>query len=423
MSNSANKAMNRKTLLIVIGGLLGVALIAWIVLMVGIFRGDRKSDNGKKEKKQTGKEQAANVTVYRAATLIHPSENGNGLTLMRTASYDEYGRIVRYSDYGTPMVVQKYQYDEAGNLSDVWILSSEDLMSLSIPLIKDVEWTRHIKFSYNSEGTMVLREDFAMEGELVHAYHYNIYGELTEEYEFDLETHEKKVLVESESNEDGHLVKRTNDDGYPVTEEFIYDESGRLTEIRKLSGTVITSKVVYTSEYVRENYGLNPLTDSLQYVLYSTEELYPDGRIKTKTYSRDPIWFPAELLDDDGIISLEPRPDLAEKEIHMKHDGGAEVVDYYIEREFSKAGHVLSEYYYNADGSAKWYYMEDGTTQYTGYSWELDEYGNPVRAILHTDKGDKIFYEIDYNAFEDVPAEYRYDDEETYLGFRYIILD
>lgn len=421
MSNSANKAMNRKTLLIVIGGLLGVALIAWIVLMVGIFRGDRKSDNGKKEKKQTGKEQTANMTVYRAYAVNSIKENGFILT--NTASYDEYGRVVTYADYGTPTFQHKYEYNEEGRLSDIWILSSKDLESLAVPLIQDVEWTSHIKLSYNSEGTLVFLQEFDTDGDLVHVSHYNIYGELTEEYEVDKETHEKKILVDSESNEDRHLVKRTKHDGYPVTEEFIYDESGRLIEIRKLSGGVITSKVVYTSEYVRENYGLNPITDSLQYVLYSTEELYPDGRIKTKTYSRDPIWFPAELLDDDGIISLEPRPDLAEKEIQMKYVDGKAVVDYYIEREFSKAGQVLSEYYYHEDGNPMWLPMEDETTQYSGFSWELDEHGNPVRAVLHTTEGDKTVLEIMYQVFEDVPKEYIYEDEENYLGIRHMIID
>lgn len=386
MSNSTNTTMKSKIRQILIGWAIGAAVVALIMLILWICGVDMKPDKELQKKLQT-----EYVWVYRAVYVN--CAYGGGHTFR--AKYDAYGRIIQVNKDRNPYTDYNYQYDEEGNLSDVWIYSrDEKYVTLE---------SKHIRLSYNSEGTMVLRQDFfggqreqesAADGTLLHEYHYNAYGELTEEYEFDIETHEKKVLVDSKSNEDGKLVTM---DGVPVT-------------------------VVYTSDLVRETYAHDPIKSSLSQDLYSTEELYPDGRIKTKTYWFDDLDSPKQPLDDSDIVKLEPRPDLAEKEIHMKYDGESRVVDYYIEREFNKSGQVLSERCFNGDGSPKWLKSSVGFPDFSGYYWEFDEHGNPVYACLHTEKGNELLYVINYESFG-IPKEYLCDDEEHYIGIRHLIID
>ena len=360
MGDSTNTTMKSKIRQILIGWAIGAAVVALIMLILWICGVDMKPDKELQKKLQT-----EYVWVYRAVYVN--CAYGGGHTFR--AKYDAYGRIILANKDRNPYTDYSYQYDADGNLSDIWIYSrNEKYVTLE---------SKHIRLSYNSEGTLVLRQDFYggqrdqesdADGTLLREYHYNTYGELTEE-----------------------------NDGAPVT-------------------------VVYTSDLVRETYAHDPIKSSLSQDLYSTEELYPDGRIKTKTYWFDDLDSPKQPLDDSDIVKLEPRPDLAEKEIHMKYDEESQVVDYYIEREFNKSGQVLSERYFNGDGSPKWLKSSVGFPDFSGYYWEFDEHGNPVYAYLHTEKGNELLYVINYESFG-IPKEYRCDDEEHYIGIRHLIID
>ena len=108
-------ALSRKKMAAIIGGVVGVVLIAWIVLMVVIFGKKKPKDNPKPEEPK-------DETVFRLKAYYDVSDKGEK-SIREIYEYDELGRLTmqtRFDEKGNTDSTRTVTYDDAGNLkSDV----------------------------------------------------------------------------------------------------------------------------------------------------------------------------------------------------------------------------------------------------------------------------------------------------------------
>ena len=414
MNNSEKKTMNRKTLLILVGGVLGAALIAWLVLVIGIFGGKTKKNNEKSDGTPAEVPEGM-VVVYRATAEYTYTTDGERRK-SQTAQYDDFGRITEwttFSEDGSTSGVYTYKYDERGNLVG-------KIEKTGYGEIKE----RYV-MTYDENGVLLTRDTFFRDNEqprsstyfnkdgnairYVSKYETSLYTDDGEIYEC---KEINKYTVQSVLSDDGRILERTRlYSDYTELEKFVYDESTRkLKECSTWIDGLLTKKIVYDglNRYTYEYDGSNGAQKAIS---CRTETLDEYGNVLSMTFEIEGGGFrkaSSEYSADSAKFGSPTRL--------INYDLDGSVKDYII-YEYSKAGQVLKEYYYNGDGSEKphHYWIYDN---YIGKYWELDENGNPVRLMTHLTDQDIAVKEYEYIRMV-IPKEYMHEDEEHYVGIRY----
>ena len=422
MNNNNKNAprLSGRTLVLLVGGVLGAALIAWLVLVIGIFGGKTKKNNEESDGKSPKPTVPAEVpkgmvVVYRATAEYTYAEDGKRVKTS-TAQYDDFGRITEwtyYSEDGSATDGNTYRYDEKGNLVEKAEIYYGEILE------------RYV-MTYDENGVLLRRDTFFRDNEQpLSTEYYNKNGKVIREdtingtslYTDDGELYESKsgdkYTVQSVLSDDGRILERTNFQLYhTVHEKFVYDEAtGKLTEMLKWNDGELTNRTVYQGQ-IRYIYGCRngePL-DMQNPSSCQKDTLDEYGNVLSSIFE-----------SIDGVFTrtdYEYSPESAKmgkytKLIHYNRDG---TVTDYTEYEYSKAWQELKETTYAADGSefARHHWIFDN---YIGYFWKFDEYGNPVRRMAHLSDQDVLVSEYEYVPMV-IPKEYMHEDEEHYLGIR-----
>lgn len=310
--NRGRITLRRKTFLIAGAVVLTLVLLAWVFLIVGVLKNGKKSD-GKKSSK--GKANGKNVTaeeyqipeVPKGYVLVfrkteHYSIGPNGERALKfSREYDENGLCtaeIRYSDDG-PVRQRRniYTYDEEGRTKSCTKYYMVD------------EWKKSELTTYEYDDRGIIRK------------------ESTNYYDYD-DDMEYTVLY----NENGDMTERRNTVAGHDTflEKRIYDDNGRLTEIR-----TNVDRTVYL-------YGKSG--QKLKRTIYEIS----GGKISEEVFlseTESKLFY----YDDEGNRQL------------------------YKKREYDEYGNIVHETAYNMDGSV----MHEGDDLVCEY----DEKGNPTKYI------------------------------------------
>ena len=234
--NHGALTLTKKKLLILLGVVLGVALITWGVLMVSIFHKGKKKD-------ETIKVPDGYKGIYLLTKRTKLSAVDGSVSEVETYEYDEFGRIIRdrieYADSGgffedimAVYVVYTYMYDENGRLKQDIYERFEDGEIVSVN-------TMTTEYEYNSIGLVtkvtitdglgynVISEKTYSEDGLLLTYEINYNWEINNSivkhfYQYD----ESGQRVKEEFYENDILETTVNypEPGHRMTYQWKYDE-------------------------------------------------------------------------------------------------------------------------------------------------------------------------------------------------------
>ena len=326
--------MKNKTFVILIGSVLGVALIGWLVLISGLFKKD------KKPKDKTPEIPEGYVSVFRRTKSYSVSEDGEK-TLQAEYSYDEFGRLIKETDYnvsGSVSYEKTWSYNSRGGIgeyrreSEDGVLICEEIYDDDGNLlsVKDVISEIHFyddlgkptKTEYYSRDKL-FREDIYADAREKLTYSYEFYGNSEDYYQG---IHDGRILMYS----------------------TVLDENGRVKEIFQYNdyAGAVDEKVVYE----RDNEG-NVIKISC----------YSEGILcRTEEY---------EYEDKTAYIGSELKPT---KKIVKRHG----IVEHYKVYEYMPDFGAVSEEDYSGDGTR--YSVWDDLW---GFFYQFDSYGNPCKRM------------------------------------------
>ena len=414
-NNKTAPRLSGRTLVLLVGGVLGVALITWLVLVIGIFGGKiKKNSEDAPTPKPTMPAEVPEgmVVVFRATEAYEYDEDGNRKKTY-TARYDDFGRLselVYWSD-GKKSGRSVYSYDEAKHQTERfdYTADGEKYAQYVITYNENGDKTQEVQY-YADSDEIRYSADFNEKGIII-----KYVSRLTtilrtddgEEYE---RIEDGEYVVKSVLSDDGRILERTTNLYYGgnKVERFTYDEStGKLLECKIWNDGRLEEKIVYEG-VIRITYSNAYETSDPQepeFHSWVTVSLDEYGNVLSSK---------AENVDFGGLyewISYEYDADSAKAGKYYKkieHDKDGRVTSC-IEYEYSKAWQELKETSYSPGD-------EDYFTKY----WEMDEYGNPVRYKIHypDEEEELVSYEYEYIPMV-IPKEYMHEDEEHYVGIRY----
>ena len=420
--NNNNKNAPRlsgRTLVLLVGGVLSVAMVAWLVLVIGIFGGKAKKNSSPAKQQEPTEAPKEMVVVYRA-TAEYMYDGDGKHWMSRTARYDDFGRITEwtlYSEGGSTTSVNMYKYDERGNLV-------EEIEQSGYGEIRN----RYV-MTYDENGVKLQRDEYTRDSEQPSVtLYYNKNGKVIKKVMKNLIslytdggelydcTEGSNHTVQSVLSDDGRVLERTDynrRNEITQVEKFDYDEAtGKLTEWSTWENGILTNKTVYEGQ-IRYIYGCRngePL-DMQNPSSCQKDTLDEYGNVLSSIFE-----------SIDGVFTrtdYEYSPESAKmgkytKLINYNRD---DTVTDYTEYEYSKAWQELKETTYSGDGIefARHYWIFNN---YIGYYWEFDENGNPVRKMAHLSDQDVVVQEYEYTRMV-IPKEYMHEDEEHYVGIRY----
>ena len=246
---------NRKKTAAIIGGVVGVALVAWIVLMVTIFSKDKPKPKDEPKKEQPT--EAAEETVSRLAAYYEITETGDK-RLAQRYDYDSLGRLVGetlFDSNGQVTSVRTVKYDASGNMIEYrndYKLSGNDEMwkwefsyfpsgVLKECVETDTNGSIYQKDVYNEKGVLV--SHFIFEYELSRLYTYNDKGDPLQTQRI-LNTGET-IIDEENVYSDSGLLMETISEPNGTKIYYTYDESGNRTKSQKFLGNELISEDIY----------------------------------------------------------------------------------------------------------------------------------------------------------------------------------
>lgn len=110
--------VSKKTLIILIGSLIGAALLIWIGLIAGIIRKAKDSGKGKADRSipayEIGEVPEGYALVFRPVADYDLTEIGKR-RLTVTRDYDEFGRVIKEFRYSGKTVDSSKEYTYHGN--------------------------------------------------------------------------------------------------------------------------------------------------------------------------------------------------------------------------------------------------------------------------------------------------------------------
>ena len=353
--NRGALAFTKKKLIIVLGAVLGVALIAWGVLMVCIF--------GKGKNKDSHEIPDGYREVYRISKCIHLLEDGT-IDWIEKYTYDEMGRETSVKEYagGVRLYRESHKkYDENGNLIEYCTDICNDYGRA----------IRKTVYTYDSNGTLRNETMCDESGYMGHEYIYNAEGIMIEKHVQPL------GHVHDEGNyyydDKGRLLRKTryaeSGEG-ELVRECTYSESGLLledTEYPVYPDSYTACRTIYEYDSSERMVRKQTYHDNLL-----VEEVICDEEGKNTTYKLsdedeyEGIWYRAydEWFDEKGesIHRISYAPD------------GRVEDEYTCEREYNESGRLTKRIYRDGDGQiTSWEELE--------YNELSEEYGRYLKSV------------------------------------------
>lgn len=294
------------------------------------------------------------------------------------------------------------------------------------------------KVRYDENGNIVA--EFDENGNLVRDIQYDADGNITQRYTYQYDANGDVVrCVFSEHDEDGNIVKATifdeNDNISSIEEydtngncifETEYDANGDV--VRRVfyehdeDGNIVKATTHGENDSVSSIEEFDANGDVVRGVFYERDE---DGNlIGVQQYDKIENRSRAEIYSE-GVLSavFEINENGIRTETWYNSDGTLGYEDVYDNK-----GNVVSQIYYNADGSINIYSDEKyeggrrvGTTWYNddgslSHGWEYDTNGNAVREIHYNSYGDVSEYIVyTYDAAGNITSKTWYSGDGTML--------
>ena len=263
MNNRGSVRLSKKTYLITAGTVLGIVLIAWVILIVGIFKKDKKP--------QKNASTEPGIVKYDLPEI----PDGYELVFRKTGFY-------KMSDNGTKTYMQKWTYDDAGNcLSETDFEKDGKTVVFAVESEYDEE-NREIKRTEYDGDRNVTRQIFRK---------YDSDGRLAESVD---STYEYSEYEESEGPH------------YTSTEEtvFYYDEKGKkIKQETKVNRSVFGEEESYAFISEWDENG-KPLTEGIKGA-YGIGIVYKVYRYEYDAYGnlREKAWRWGNSKSEEYIVS------------------------------------------------------------------------------------------------------------------------
>ena len=283
-------ALSRKKMAAIIGGVVGVVLIAWIVLMVVLFGKKKPKDNPKPEEPK-------DETVFRLKAYYDVSDKGEK-SIREIYEYDELGRLTmqtRFDEKGNTDSTRTVTYDDAGNVVEYlnkfkigegdalwrWQFAYHPSGKLKEAVLTDENDFVHQRDVYNDKGGMI--SHYYYEYEFSRQYTYNDKGDLlmTQRIMDSGET----VIEEENVYSDAGLLLQTISEINNTKVFYSYDEAGKRTKSQKFLGEELISEDIYYTMNVDELHcDTHVFTDGGEYYHITNHYEYDEkGRVKRYT--------------------------------------------------------------------------------------------------------------------------------------------
>lgn len=343
--NRGALTLTKKKLIILLGAVLGVALITWSILMVSIFRKGKEGREG-------GKVPDGYKEIYLLTKETHLTPDGE-VESCYSYEYDGNGNKIREvyecfrdgeKDYWQ---TKEYEYDSAG------LVTKETITG------KDTNSTQY-EYTYDQKGNMIRETSTSENGRILSEWTYSDDGLLLK-YTSDWYDYMKRHISYDkdiyEYDDTGRLIKEQNyrcdeliktvtypEPGKRMTYKYRYDEGSEDAPPEYLEleewldeNENVLKELKYTSS--------GKLTDSGEYE-------YTEQSLKAETYARK------VSKDKNGETTYETNREfyvgyddtvLISKEIRKDYKTGEESGYYYT---FDKNGNPVARTDYDSDGTS-----------------------------------------------------------------------
>lgn len=413
-SKSGKITLSKKKSLILVGSMLLAALVGWIVLVSVLFNNAKD----KEPKEMLPEVPDGYVLVFRQTAEYRISDEGR--QLCREYEYDENGRKTKDKTYfeGELSYFLVYVYDAQG---------------------REIKETR---YDADGSGVWVNEKVYDEEGRLKEAR----YDNSTTYYDDDgrelykktvTDTGEEIISEEWRYSDDGRLLEnRKNSSGYKIL--YFYDSAGNLMRVERYSGEQLTDEEIYPdspnemelysyedgSRYLSQKqikdengniiYQIRYMKDG-SIVHERTREYDSEGRMTKELQYVDGSfysWYEYEYKDSTAFYLGAPGPT---KMTAKKEDG---TISYYIEAEYVQDFGLVSERYYNEDGTRNEQWDIDYGKNYWGYYTKYDSYGNPSCVVSCNGDEENVIKEYIFTPMA-IPAECMSDYDRRDKGKQY----
>ena len=339
------KHISKKGLVLLIGGILCVALIAWLVLVVGIFRksGEKEEEIEIPEWVGAGTRQTYELPevpegykiVFRQSAEYEISKSGE-VTLVWKNSYNKGGDIT-----------ETRYYDADGNVTkrDIYKTRKDGLTYSVISYNEQGEVEAETFYTYDSNKNLIeeihwgLYEDdvYVVQKKLTYAY--NPDGKKIRETEYNSD-----VIVYKDSfyDSEGHILEER----YPRTGGgyfYTYNEKGDLLQKKE---------TWYLGGELQE--------DIIEENLYRTDGLLQENHYRGDTtkyeYTDKGVLAWKKVYDSEG--TLKEQEEYNEKGLKTRWTQFSEEAEYTQTREYNDNGNMISMISYQDGVMTSWYEME-----------------------------------------------------------------
>lgn len=390
--NRKNKGLrlSRKKLVVFVGIMTGVALTAWIFLMVGIFRkrettknGEKKNDNTPTQTVEIPKVETVRIYKETAAYYVLSDEKREAI---RTTEYDEKGCPVKktYYDLDGPREIT-YRYDEKRRL-----LYAEDRGL-------NEGTTGTITFSYDESGNLIEKKrvnfdeksDAYRKGfDETDTFQYDAAGRVTDHYQYCRDS--LCIAWHYQYDSAGNTIQETTD---TFEDEMV---TVRTTVFRTYRGNNTIEKIQQIrEEFLGDSSGFQIVTETIyQYDDAGLEAGYAsyDHGVLMQSMTWNGLSGEKISYDQNGKI---------EEQIVLTRDEGGHVLRtesatpdgrYHDIVEYDRQGRKTMEIEYIRDDMILWYrYEYDGRGNMIS-AIRLDADGNVVSRIekTYTARGEEL---------------------------------
>ncbi|MBO4696764.1 MAG: hypothetical protein J5643_05740 [Lachnospiraceae bacterium] len=451
MSSKKHAAMsrNQKKWTAIIGGVVGAAVIGWIVLMIVIFGKDKPGKTVKTTPEPTKSAEKPTPTppekktVYRLSKEYMMTENGTRY-LYTAYEYDEYGRMTvrtEYNETNEVISTDKVIYDASGKIIEIVNThrrGEENVVTETEfsyypkgglqEIIKTEKKTVIDHRVYNEAGKMIKHEWDDYDYRVTETYNDN--GDLLLNQK--IFPNGEVLGIEENVYSDAGLKTESVSELNGTKDFYIYDTAGKLTKIQTymndelfsetvyypMNNEIHSDKHVFTDEgyyYVTDHYEYDENGKVLRYTLYNhgggIEENYAyeynsDGyKTRSEVYDEEfNLRFGFDFEYDDLSVKL------GEYAKCVSWDGPERRITQWEETKYVEDEGIPSRtdttQFYEIHGNQvtailSINHLNDGENTQIGFYYELDSNGNPSRRIkIDQDGNETVAGEREYVQME-----------------------